>query len=80
MFAVKLSGARGCHKGMKTHHRTLRKLLLGALAVLAGIGATACSSSRSLSYEQMRQEYDPDLDGYNYADDYDDYYYDYMGY
>lgn len=55
-------------------------MLLGALAVLAGIGATACSSSRSLSYEQMRQEYDPDLDGYNYADDYDDYYYDYMGY
>ena len=54
---------------MKTHHRTLRKLLLGVLAVLAGIGATACSSSRSLSYEQMRQEYDPDLDGYNYADE-----------
>lgn len=77
---VKLSGARDCHKDMKTHYRTLHRLVLGALAVLAALGLAACSTSRSLTYEQMRQEYDPNVDGYNYADDYDDYYYDYMGY
>ena len=65
---------------MRTHNRTLQHLVLGALALLACIGATACSTARTMSYEQMRQEYDPAVDGYNYADDYDDYYYDYMGY
>lgn len=33
-----------------------------------------------MTSEQARQEYDPYQDGYNYLDDYDDYYYDYMGY
>lgn len=65
---------------MRIHNRTLQNSVLGALALLACIGFTACSSARTMSYEQMRREYDPNVDGYNYYDDYDDYYYDYMGY
>jgi hypothetical protein len=30
--------------------------------------------------EEFREEYDPSQDGYNYWEDSDDYYYEYMGY
>lgn len=38
--------------------------------------------SRNIGIDRKSGEikYDPEADGYNYADDYDDYYYDYMGY
>lgn len=58
----------------------IRTSAIVAAAITGATIISACSTQRSLSYDQMRQEYDPELDGYNYADDYDDYYYDYMGY
>lgn len=50
------------------------------LLAMMGFAFSSCADPRSMTYEQMRNEYDPEADGYNYADDYDDYYYDYMGY
>jgi len=41
---------------------------------------SGCSSYKRLSIEELKEEYDPQQDGYNYYEDMDDYYYDYMGY
>lgn len=58
----------------------LFRIILIAVCFAAASALSSCASQQQLYYERMNQEYDPNLDGYNYADDYDDYYYDYMGY
>lgn len=58
----------------------LRCFFISGLFAAFALMISGCSSTRSISYDEMRREYDPEADGYNYADDYDDYYYDYMGY
>lgn len=59
-----------------------KSVILAIMGILFTLLATSsCSSNRQMmTSEQARQEYDPYQDGYNYLDDYDDYYYDYMGY
>lgn len=68
---------------ISTRRVTLRFILrvsLAALVALPALTLGGCSSQRVMTSDQMRQEYDPSQDGYNYLDDADDYYYDYMGY
>ena len=50
------------------------------LTVIAAFMLSSCSAYRPLSYSEMKEEYDPNADGYNYMEEMDDYYYDYMGY
>lgn len=51
------------------------------MSAVIGAVMSSCSPSRKMvTYDEMMQEYDPSQDGYNYWEDQDDYYYDYMGY
>lgn len=65
---------------MKVIKSFLRCVFIAGLFAAYGLMTSGCGSMRSMTYDEMRREYDPEADGYNYADDYDDYYYNYMGY
>lgn len=63
------------------NHLSLRALIVAtAFFFIFGCLFTSCASKRTLSMEEFREEYDPSQDGYNYWEDSDDYYYEYMGY
>ena len=70
------SGKGSDNTGMKTAF--IRRFLFVSVFVASLFLFGSCSALQYISSDQMRQEYDPNIDGY--VDDYDDYYYDYMGY
>ncbi len=50
------------------------------IVLLCGVMSSCTSTRKTATYDEVMQEYDPNQDGYNYWEDQDDYYYDYMGY
>lgn len=56
------------------------RIILPVVFVMFLMTVSSCAGERGMTYDRIGQEYDPAVDGIDYADDYDDYYYDYMGY
>jgi hypothetical protein len=61
-------------------HLSLGTLIAIAACILILSSFLSSCSKRVLSVDEFRDEYDPSQDGYNYWEDSDDYYYEYMGY
>lgn len=50
------------------------------LLLLLLLAVSGCAALRGEDGMDTRKDYDPGVDGYNYYDEMDDYYYEYMGY
>lgn len=61
--------------------KRMRKLIIitGAVTLLLPL-LGGCAALRGTEGDDARREYDPNRDGYDYYDDFDDYYYEHMGY
>lgn len=55
-------------------------IILGTFLLLVSMMLGGCAALKGEEGAAPRRDYDPAADGYNYYDEMDDYYYEYMGY